>query len=80
MKRDAANLDQLSLFEPDQAEALRIMTTAMKRWESANDAADLWAACWCPGARDAAEREADHAYRDWLHAALFLDLCREAGA
>lgn len=78
MKRDAVNLDQLSLFEPDEAAALVIMTAAAARFQKAIDAADLWAACWCPGARDQAEREAGQAYADWLHAAIFLDLVREA--
>lgn len=80
MKRDAVNLGQLSLFEPDEAEALRIATAAMKRWETAIDQSDLWAACWCPGARDEADKQAAAAYCDWLHAMLFLDLVRESAA
>lgn len=78
MKRDAVNLGQLALFEPDEAQALEVMTAAMKRWLSAVDAAELWAACWCPGARDEADRQAAQAYSDWLHAAIYLDLLREA--
>lgn len=79
MKRDAVNLDQLALFEPEAAEALQIMQAQARRFESAQDTADLWDACWCPGARDEALRQAQAAYDAWLHAAIFLDVLREAG-
>ncbi len=78
MKRDI-NLAQLALFEPGTADALQIMESQQKRFEGALNAADVWEACWCPGACDEALRQAADAYGNWLHAAVFLDLEREAG-
>jgi len=78
MKRDPVNLDQLALFEPEAPEALRLMEHHRAVFAKAMDAADMWDACWCPGARDQAQLQADHAYANWLHCAIFLDLEREA--
>ncbi|WP_162593991.1 hypothetical protein [Variovorax sp. PBL-E5] len=76
MKRDALNLDQLALFEPDAPDALRLMSTHASTLERALDAAEFWDVAACPGARDEAERQAVKAYRAWLVCAIFLDLER----
>jgi hypothetical protein len=76
VKRDAVNLDQLALFEPDASEALRLMSSHGARLERALDAADFWEVAACPGARDEAAKQAQEAYRAWLVCALFLDLER----
>lgn len=76
MKRDPINLAQIALFEPDAAEALRQLTAHAARFERALEAADRWEACWLPGARDEALRQADDAFALWLVCAIFLDLER----
>ncbi|MEJ1167394.1 hypothetical protein V9K97_27150 [Variovorax sp. CCNWLW186] len=76
MKRDAVNLDQLALFEPDAPEALRLMSAHSARFERAADAAEFWEVALCPGARDEATKQAEEAYRAWLVCAIFLDLER----
>lgn len=77
MKRDAVNLNQLALFEPDSSDALRIMQAHQRRFAEFQAQAELWEACWCPGARDEALRQAEAAWRSWLVAAIYLDLERE---
>lgn len=76
MKRDAVNLDQLALFEPDASEALRLMSAHAATLGKALDAAEFWEVAMCPGARVEAERQAGNAYRSWLVCAIFLDLER----
>ncbi|MFV0678377.1 hypothetical protein [Variovorax sp. tm] len=76
MKRAAASIDQLSLFEPDAPEALRLMSAHAARLERATEAAEFWEVAACPGARDEAQKQADDAYRSWLVCAVFLDLER----
>jgi len=72
--RQSARIDQLALFEPDAAEALRLLEAHGARYQKAADAADFWNVALVPGARDEAEKQADAAYRDWLVCAIFLDL------
>lgn len=69
---------QLSMFEPEGVEALALMKKHAQRYRQALDAADLWDACLCPGARDAALSEAADAFSHWLVFAVLLDLEREA--
>lgn len=76
MKRDAVNIDQLALFEPDAPEALRLMSSHAATLAKAIEAAEFWDIAMCPGARDEAERQAGKAYRSWLVCAIFLDLER----
>lgn len=76
MKRATANIDQLSLFEPDAAEALGLLSVHGARYERAIDAAEFWEVAVCPGARDEAQRQADEALRAWLVCAIYLDLER----
>lgn len=70
---------QLSMFEPEGAEALALMKRHKRGYEAAMQQADLWHALWCPGARDEALRQARDYFSSWLVLALLLDLEREAG-
>jgi hypothetical protein len=70
--------EQLSMFEPEGAEALALMKRHKRAYEAAIEQADLYQALWCPGARDEALRQAQAAFRSWLVLALLLDIEREA--
>lgn len=74
MKRE----DQLSMFEPQGIQALDLLNKHRRDFLYYCDAADLWEACLCPGARDLALQQADASYLAWLTFAILLDLEREA--
>lgn len=71
--------DQLSLFEPDGAEALALLRKHLAEAERYAKQVAMFDALLMPGASRLAHAESCAAMQRALSLAIFLDLLREAG-
>jgi hypothetical protein len=70
---------QLSMFEPDSAEAVRLLLSYMREAQHHEDTAERFALLQMPGAAARAHRLRQVAEESALVLAIYLDLEQQAG-